>query len=113
MSDDPIDLSSLRDALEQSVEDRVVKAVLQRVASDRATEPDIVAAIWSLARPTLIAATLVIGIGGSIVLQARPARLAAPTTIWQSFGLPVAVERWAATGAVDPGELLDELRGHR
>jgi hypothetical protein len=113
MSDDPIDLSALRSPRDQVTEDRVVRAVMQQIGRDLSPEPDLVAAVGGLARPTLIAAGLIIAIGGSIVLRERSVRPAVPATTWESLGLPVTVERWAATGVLDPRAVLDELGSRR
>ncbi|GEM_PF-4076797 len=111
MSDDPIDLSALRRPSDAAIEDRVVAAVRRQLALREPMAPGLALALWAWARPALIAAGLIVAVAGGVLLGAPGGRWAAPTTTWESVGVPRAVARWAATGELEPRALLDELAG--
>jgi hypothetical protein len=102
MQDDPIDLSALDPDADPAAEDRFVGAVMTRVAATPNPYPVRVDALWgawSLARPVLLAASVVIAIAG-IVLTRQPADDGAPLTVAESVGVPMPFRAAGAGGPI-------------
>jgi hypothetical protein len=91
MSDDPLDLTALDPDADSGAEERFVGAVMARIATQPNPYPvrvDVLWGAWSLARPVLIAASLVIVAAGVVVARATSAVDRGPLTVAESLGVP-------------------------
>jgi hypothetical protein len=91
MSDDPLDLTALDPDADSGAEERFVGTVMARIAMQPNPYPvrvDVLWGAWSLARPVLIAASLVIVAAGVIVARATSAVDRGPLTVAESLGVP-------------------------
>jgi hypothetical protein len=91
MSDDPLDLTALDPDADSGAEERFVGAVMARIATQPNPYPvrvDVLWGAWTLARPVLIAASLVIVAAGVIVVRRASAVARGPLTVAESLGVP-------------------------
>jgi hypothetical protein len=91
MREDPIDLTALDPDVDSGAEERFVGAVMTRIAIEANPYPvrvDVLWGAWSLARPVLIAASIVIVVAGLVVTRATTNARHAPLTVAESLGVP-------------------------
>ena len=91
MHDDPIDLTPLDPDADPLAEERFVGAVMSRIAGRPKPYPvnvDPLWGAWSLARPLLIAAALVIVVAGVFVLSGTSDGSDRPLTVADAVGVP-------------------------
>jgi anti-sigma-K factor RskA len=91
MHDDPIDLTPLDPDADPGAEERFVGAVMSRIATRANPYPVKVDALWgawSLARPVLIAASVVIVVAGVLAVRAARETGARPLTVADAVGVP-------------------------
>jgi hypothetical protein len=91
MSDDPLDLTALDPDADSGAEERFVGAVMARIATQPNPYPvrvDVLWGAWTLARPVLIAASLVIVAAGVSVARRASAVARDPLTVAESLGVP-------------------------
>jgi hypothetical protein len=91
MSDRPIDLRALDPDLDPSAEERFVSGVMSRIESHGgATSPrmDVLLAIWSLARPVLVAASLVLFATLAMYVRRSERSPRRPATVAEAVGVP-------------------------
>jgi hypothetical protein len=92
MHDDPIDLTPLDPDADPLAEERFVRAVMSRTAVRPTPYAGRIDVLWgasSLARPVLIAASVVIVLAGALVARAaRDGRDTRPLTVADAVGLP-------------------------
>ena len=89
--DDPIDLTALDPDADPRNAERFVDAVMTRISTAPNPYPvrvDVLWGAWTLARPVLIAASLVIVVAGAIVGRATSAVDRGPLTVAESLGVP-------------------------
>jgi len=83
--------------------------VMQRISEEMPRDAGVLASVLDLTPPALIAAALIIGAGTGIIVRAERSKAVTPATVWESLGLPPALERLGTTGVVDASGLLREL----
>jgi hypothetical protein len=91
MDDDSIDLTPLDPDADPNAEDRFVSAVMAQIGHGPRRYPvpaDALWGAWSLARPVLIAASIVIAIAGVVIARARHPAASGPLTVTESLGVP-------------------------
>jgi hypothetical protein len=89
--DDPIDLAALDPDADSGAEERFVGAVMTRIAAQPTPYPvrvDVLWGAWSLARPVLIAASVVIVVAGVVLARASSEARRGPLTVAESLGVP-------------------------
>ena len=107
--EDPVDLTALDPDSTPGAEDRFVGAVMARVgvhapAYDARANPfDPCWGAWSLARPVLIAASIVIVIAGAVLARSAAAPDPRPQTVAESVGVPPEFLRLIAGDAAQNG----------
>ena len=92
MQDDPLDLTALDPDADPSAEERFVGAVMARVAAKPNPYPmsaDVLWGAWSVARPVLLAASIVIVIAGVALARESSAEPRGPLTVAESLGVPM------------------------
>jgi hypothetical protein len=101
---DAVDLTELDPDSTPGAEDRFVEAVMTRVAASapadvaRANPFDPFWGAWSLARPVLIAASIVIVIASVVLARSAAASDPGPQTVAESVGVPPEFLRLMAAG---------------
>ena len=101
MHDDPIDLTPLDPDADPLAEERFVRAVMSRIAGRPKPYPvdvDPLWGAWSLARPVLIAASLVTIVAGVIVVRAASDASSRPLTVADAVGVPSVFGEQSALG---------------
>ena len=91
MPDDPIDLTALDPDANPGARERFVDAVMTRIATQPNPYPvrvDVLWGAWSLARPVLIAASVVIVAAGVMVARTASRGARGPVTVAESLGVP-------------------------
>ncbi len=89
--DAPIDLTALDPDTDSGAEERFVGAVMTRIAAQPNPYPvrvDVLWGAWSLARPVLIAASVVIVVAGVVLTRASSDARRGPLTVAESLGVP-------------------------
>ena len=89
--DDPIDLTALDPDADAGAEERFVGAVMTRIATQPNPYPvriDVLWGAWSLARPVLIAASVVIVAAGVVLARTVTVASRGPVTVAESLGVP-------------------------
>lgn len=95
---DRIDFSPLDGALAASRKARLVGSVMAALEVPRDDVPGVWDAVWNMARPAFIAATLLLATGTAIIVRGRSPRWR-PGTVAEALGVPRDVERWMT---IDP-----------
>ena len=89
MEDHPLDLSSLDPDTDPLAADRFLTAVMSVVAMrERPTDPDVLTGVWMLARPLLLAASVMLALATAVAVRDRSARIEPARTVAEAVGIP-------------------------
>lgn len=90
-ADQRLDLHALDPDADPAAQARFIDAVMTRVAEQRTLYPapaDPLWGVWSLARPLIAAAAVLLVVAGAMTVRARQPRPDVPRTVAEAVGIP-------------------------